>query len=448
MDLCSIYPKQFRNHKIPIEKDRCFVLMPFNKEYDKLYGIIKDTLYDIGINCLRDDEIFGPQPFMNKVITEILRSRYVIVILTSYRPNVLYELGIAHCFKDVQNVLILKDKNTSVYDEAADLSHLTYVEYDENNGSMIRSNIREFINKNKFTFDFQEFLFEHGLISIITENTNDFIPYIEDRFGDKFSCLIDLLLKNRIDESEKEIILEQCSLALYHQIDTNGMYIDVMLKLFAECLIAINDLNCSEKYVQSFISDEFIRERIISNNLKMQWKMDFVIYLAEQQCFLNILIPWMINYIKKTRSSSIDLNRYKLESFLVNTSIPKINESLCNALRESDFHIREHLSDIIGEKRLYLAYSSLCAAIVNEPNLYAGKSMIVALGKLGKKTEKDAAHNIINWLKNNIDRILASGEDFTNSILTKSRFAISQLYPPYISDFDISFIDYITNMNY
>lgn len=29
MDLYSIYPKQFRNSKITIEKDRCFVLMPF-----------------------------------------------------------------------------------------------------------------------------------------------------------------------------------------------------------------------------------------------------------------------------------------------------------------------------------------------------------------------------------------------------------------------------------
>ena len=51
MDLYSIYPKQFRNIKIPIEKDRCFVLMPFSENYDKLYGTIKDTLLDLGINC-------------------------------------------------------------------------------------------------------------------------------------------------------------------------------------------------------------------------------------------------------------------------------------------------------------------------------------------------------------------------------------------------------------
>ena len=142
MDLCSIYPKQFRNSKIPIDKDRCFVLMPFSEEYDKLYGIIKDTLLQKGISCFRDDEILGSQPFMNKVITEILKSRYLIVILTDYRPNVVYELGIAHCFKDIQNVLILIDEksklNESIHDSASDLSHLTYVEYNINNSSMIR----------------------------------------------------------------------------------------------------------------------------------------------------------------------------------------------------------------------------------------------------------------------------------------------------------------------
>ena len=47
MDLYSIYPKQFRNSKIPIEKDRCFVLMPFSEKHDMLYGVIKDTLYKL-----------------------------------------------------------------------------------------------------------------------------------------------------------------------------------------------------------------------------------------------------------------------------------------------------------------------------------------------------------------------------------------------------------------
>ncbi len=137
-----------------------------------------------------------------------------------------------------------------------------------------------------------------------------------------------------------------------------------------------------------------------------------------------------------------------MESFLINTKIEKIDEALCNALRESDFHIREHLSDIIGEKRLTLAYPNLCSAIVNEPSLYAGKSIIVALGKIGNGTDINAPKIILQWLSKNINRILASGQDFTNSILTKSRIAIKNLSVEYIKYFDVSFEKYITNKNY
>lgn len=452
MDLYSIYPKQFRKSKIPIEKDRCFVLMPFSEEYDKLYGVIKDTLLNKNINCFRDDEILGTQPFMNKVITEILRSRYLIVILTDYRPNVLYELGIAHCFKDVQNVLILIDKqsklHSSIHDFASDLSHLTYTEYDINNISMIRSNIREFVEKSGPTFDLQDFLFEKGIISVITENTNDFISYIKEEFNDDFCILTDILMKREVPNHQKEKILEKCNNELYKQIDSNSRFIELMIKLFSETLMAVSELLICENYIQDFIKDEMIRKRYISENLKNQWKIDFVIYLAKREYFLDVLIPWIINYFRRTKSSTIDLNRYKLESFLVNTTIKEIDEALCNALRESDFHIREHLSDIIGEKHLTSAYPYLYAAIVNEPSLYAGKSIIVALGKIGNKKEPEAAKVILQWLANNIGRIISSGQDFTNSILTKSRITINQLFPAYIEQFDKFFDKYITKKNY
>ena len=291
-------------------------------------------------------------------------------------------------------------------------------------------------------------MFNHNIVSIITENTNDFISFVKDNFKKNFSSLIDLLLKNPVMPQEKNKILEQCNTILYEQIDINGDYIDTMIKLWSECLIASNDTDIGEHYVQSFISDELIRSRFISENQKNKWKMDFVIYIAEQECFLTILLPWMINYLKRTKSSTIDLNRYKLESFLINTSITQIDEAMCNALREKDFHIREHLSDIIGEKHLSIAYSSLCAAIVNEPSLYAGKSIIVALGKIGLGKEQDAAEKIIDWLYDNLNRIIASGQDFTNSILTKSKNSILKLYPIYEDKFDLLFNEYITNKNY
>jgi hypothetical protein len=72
----------------------------------------------------------------------------------------------------------------------------------------------------------------------------------------------------------------------------------------------------------------------------------------------------------------------------------------------------------------------------------------VALGKIGNGTDTNAPKIILQWLSKNINRILASGQDFTNSILTKSRIAIKNLSVEYIKYFDVSFEKYITNKNY
>ena len=37
MDSYKIYPKQFRNAKIPIDKNRCFFVMPFSDDFDIVY---------------------------------------------------------------------------------------------------------------------------------------------------------------------------------------------------------------------------------------------------------------------------------------------------------------------------------------------------------------------------------------------------------------------------
>lgn len=118
-----IYPKQLQRQTIPVEKNRCFVIMPFKDELDLMYGIVKKQLSNAGYLCNRVDEIPGSTPIINKILTEILRSRYIIADLTDCNPNVFYELGIAHSFKDASNIIILKQSGTKV---PFDVTHLTY----------------------------------------------------------------------------------------------------------------------------------------------------------------------------------------------------------------------------------------------------------------------------------------------------------------------------------
>lgn len=44
MDKYKIYPKQYRNEKISIQKNKCFVLMQFSDDLDIVYGTIKKEL--------------------------------------------------------------------------------------------------------------------------------------------------------------------------------------------------------------------------------------------------------------------------------------------------------------------------------------------------------------------------------------------------------------------
>lgn len=150
-----IYPKQFRSAKIPIEKNYCFFLMPFQEKFDSIYGIIKDMLIDYGYICNRADELTGSKPIINKILTEILKAQYIVVDLTDCNPNVFYELGITHTFKDAQNVLLLKQKNSNV---PFDITHLQYREYNPTNPKQLVSIIREFISNNKYISEFYEAL--------------------------------------------------------------------------------------------------------------------------------------------------------------------------------------------------------------------------------------------------------------------------------------------------
>lgn len=60
----------------------------------------------------------------------------------------------------------------------------------------------------------------------------------------------------------------------------------------------------------------------------------------------------------------------------------EINRTIVNAIFSNDCHIREHMADIIGEKKLYNAGDVLCRQLLSETNFYTAVSIIEAIGKL------------------------------------------------------------------
>ena len=439
-----IYPKQFRSAKIPIEKNYCFFLMPFKEEFDSIYGTIKDMLIDYGYVCNRADELTDSKPIINKILTEFLKAQYIIVDLTDCNPNVFYELGITHTFKDAQNVLLLKQKNSKI---PFDITHLQYREYNPENLKQLASIIREFISKNQYISEFYEALNIHGVINLVYDNNENFLDYLQQRFGEDIVVITSILNKqtNELREENIEEFLDKYQLFVHNVINAHRFDIlNGILKLYTELLIAVEPYIVAETHISFFLNDFFAQHNLSESDV-LGYKTDLAVALAKKRKHLSIVLPWIIQYLSKSKSASIDLNRYKLEGFLMTSNIEEVNRSIINGIFSQDCHVREHLADIIGEKRLEEAKGALCTQLAAEQNDYTAVSIIEAIGKIGTECE---IRNIVSWInvheKDLVDKKMLTV--FRHAQIAISRLDKSEdklLYQQFSSQYSKYLHDYI-----
>lgn len=107
--MTTIYPKDyFKQLNNRVNKATCFVLMPFDPKFKEIYDVIKGTLQseELNIICNRADDFHQPH-IIETILKNIVRSEFIIADLTESNANVFYELGLAHCVKDISKVIIL-----------------------------------------------------------------------------------------------------------------------------------------------------------------------------------------------------------------------------------------------------------------------------------------------------------------------------------------------------
>ena len=436
MDKYKIYPKQFRNERIPIEKNTCFFIMPFAEKFDIVYGTIKNGLQDDYI-CKRVDEISGSIPIINKILVEILKAQFIIVDLSDSNPNVFYELGIAHTFKDAQNIFLLKNKNSKV---PFDITHLTYIEYDTNNLKYVVAQLKKAISDNKSFSDLNEALNVHGIIDFNHENQNFSLNIIYDILGEHLPLAVDIL--NFIPDLNSKGIKKFLDY-LYIKIKSifttlNQCDIKIILELFFEILLAANTWCNVDTFLNEIFSDFFIHSKLSDNEI-VTFQTQCALKFASKNAQLSIVMPWIINYFKRSKFATIDLNRYSLESFLLTSNLGEINKMICDAICDKDAHIREHFANIIGEKNLYGAKDILSSQLQCEKNFYVAASIIVALGEL-RATEKVA--KILLWIDNNTAEIISTKSYF---VLKHTYVALTKLDEQSANNFKEKFYKQITS---
>lgn len=79
-----------------IEPDAVTCLMPFHKEFDRIYNRIIHAAKESQFTCKRSDGVYKEGNIMKYTIELILKAQIVVAVLDGRNPNVYYEVGIAH----------------------------------------------------------------------------------------------------------------------------------------------------------------------------------------------------------------------------------------------------------------------------------------------------------------------------------------------------------------
>jgi hypothetical protein len=108
----------------PIDDNLVSVMMPIEMSFDSVLAAIKKSCANVGVKCLRADDIWESSTIIQDVFKLIYCSSIVVVDFSGRNPNVFYEAGIAHTLgKDVIPI------TQSLDDVPFDLRHHRVLKY-------------------------------------------------------------------------------------------------------------------------------------------------------------------------------------------------------------------------------------------------------------------------------------------------------------------------------
>ncbi|UYO45316.1 hypothetical protein KQX63_04625 [Rhodopseudomonas palustris] len=436
----GIYPKQFRNSRIPIEKNRCFVLMPFGPQFDGIYGEIKKRLIASDYICNRADELSGSVPIIGNILREILRAHFIIADLTGQNPNVFYELGIAHSFKDAHNIVLVSQ---SVGDIPFDVRHLSTIIYEETNIKYLTSSISSFIKENAKYYNFFEALQRRGIISLIHEDKEQFLENYQRHFGERILIATAILNGDAESYSEHDIceVLDSSLSALYAAAaDGSRKNLRGIMRILSALLCQCHDRSYSGEIARHILYETKLENYPISKNEIISLQTDLAITLATERVYFNEAMSWIIEYFSRSKSATVDLNRYSLEKFLLTSKDTSVDSAIINSILHDNCYIREHMADIAGEKRLIAGFETLATQLRREVNIYATSSIIAALGKIGNAK---AFAEIVDWYLKNKDKILSTQHYFILKHIYLALLTLDREHR-FVTDFAAEFAEHLT----
>lgn len=100
-------------------ENTCFVAMPFDPLFQSYYEqVIRPAVEELGLTCIRGDEIYSRPQIMADIWKCIRTPRLVIAELTGKNPNVFYEVGLAHAIGKPL-ILLTRNEDDVLYRDAS-----------------------------------------------------------------------------------------------------------------------------------------------------------------------------------------------------------------------------------------------------------------------------------------------------------------------------------------
>jgi hypothetical protein len=127
------------------ERAPVFVVMPFDKAFDEIYGVIKQVLKEMDLRTIRADEIPVGRRSIENIYNAIEQAGLVIGVTSQSNPNVFYELGYAdHLGKET---ILLTDAPEHLPIDLRDKNHLVY---DTNDLSKLAAELKRWLTASDF----------------------------------------------------------------------------------------------------------------------------------------------------------------------------------------------------------------------------------------------------------------------------------------------------------
>jgi hypothetical protein len=143
-----VKPNVFSLPNEPATQDLVSVMMPFDANFNRVYGALQQAAVDAGMRCLRADDMWDHDTIIQDVVKLISTARVVICDLSRKNANVFYEAGIAHTLG--KEVILLAQHESDV---PFDLRHIRYINYLPNDEGLatlvpkVSDRLRELVNR-------------------------------------------------------------------------------------------------------------------------------------------------------------------------------------------------------------------------------------------------------------------------------------------------------------